>query len=282
MESDPGGLALGALDEFHAHFWAASVVLSSTPLPSRQESSMSTATAATPVGEFVRSTIGRKMLVSITGLAMIVFVIGHLLGNLLVFAGPDALNAYGYFMKSKPALLWSARIGLLAVLFVHLWASLTLNLANRDARPQRYYSHKPIQSTLGSRTMVQTGLLLLAFIVFHLLHYTVGVTHPEHFEKTTTLMWQGQEVVCHDVYGMVIAGFSDPLVAGAYIVSMLLLGLHLSHGIASLFQSVGFRHSVYTPFLRKAGLAIAVLLAGGNIAIVIAVLTGLVGRGGNG
>lgn len=243
---------------------------------------MSTATAATPVGQFVRSTIGRKMLVSITGLAMIVFVIGHLLGNLLVFAGPDALNAYGYFMKSKPALLWSARLGLLAVLFVHLWASLTLNLANRDARPQRYFLHKPIQSTFGSRTMVQTGLLLLAFIVFHLLHYTVGVTHPEHFEQTTTLMWQGREVVCHDVYGMVIAGFSDPLVAGAYIVAMLLLGVHLSHGIASLFQSVGFRHPVYTPFLRKAGLVIAVLLAGGNIAIVLSVLTGLVGRGGNG
>lgn len=234
-----------------------------------------------PLATFARSTVGRKMFVAVTGLLLLGFVVGHLAGNLLIFQGPEALNSYAYFLKSKPALVWAARIGLLAFFFLHLWSALTLNLKSRDARPQRYHMYKPLVATFASRTMVQTGLVVLAFVIFHLLHFTLGVTHPDHYSLTTQIQWQGATTEVHDVFSMVVRGFQQPLVAMSYIVAMVMLGLHLSHGIPSMLQTIGFNHPVYTPLVRKAGVALAVLLAAGNIAIPVSVLAGFVGGGGN-
>ena len=227
----------------------------------------------TRFARLLRSSIGRKVLMAGTGLALLGFVIGHLLGNLLVFQGPEALNAYAAWLQSKPPMLWTARIGLLVVFSLHVYLGLTLALENRAARPDRYTHHAVVQTTISSRTIALSGLVVLAFLVFHLLHFTFGVidpahTHPNHADGG------------HDVYGMVVHGFQNPLIAGSYIVAMLLLGMHLKHGTASLFQTVGINHSSYTPLIHKACLLLVALIVLGNCSIPLLILMRVVGTVG--
>ncbi len=236
------------------------------PLPSLPRPSV-------PLLSYVTSTIGRKTLVAITGLMLFGFVIMHLAGNLLIYQGPAALNEYAAFLKSKPAVVWAGRIGLLGALSVHLWGTLSLAARNRSARPVGYRMRRTIVSTLSSRTMVLTGFTILAFVVYHLLHFTVGVTHPDHHalvEATAT----GTR---HDVFAMVVAGFREPVVASIYIVAQVMLAVHLSHGVASTVQTLGFNHPTFTPLVKRGGITVAVLLALGNGSIPIAVLAGWIG-----
>ncbi|MCZ6760011.1 MAG: succinate dehydrogenase cytochrome b subunit [Gemmatimonadetes bacterium] len=215
------------------------------------------------------STVGTKYLVAVTGLVWVLFVTVHMLGNLQIYLGPEAINSYAAFLKSKPGPLWVARVILLAALVVHVWGITKLTLANREARPIPYAVKKTARSTFSSRTMVMSGLVLLSFVIYHLLHFTIGITHPEHFHLRDSM---GR----HDVYSMTILGFQQPIVSIAYIVATALLGLHLSHGVASLFQTMGASRPKIAPLIERFSLAVTLMVVSGNIAIPLSALFGLI------
>lgn len=223
------------------------------------------------------SSLGKKYLMALSGIALFVFVIGHLVGNLQVFAGPDKLNAYAALLKSQPLLLWGARLGLLAMVGIHVASAITLAAQNRAARPVAYASGKPpIAASYASRTMVMSGLIVASFILYHLLHYTVLVPAVnltgKDFSQLHETVKEGVER--HDVYRMLVLGFRQPVVAGFYLISMALLCLHLSHGLSAMFQSLGvtrFSRGGRDCFAR----AVGILIFLGYASIPLAVLFGL-------
>jgi succinate dehydrogenase / fumarate reductase cytochrome b subunit len=178
--------------------------------------------------KFWRSSIGKKWIVAVTGLALLGFVAAHLAGNLQMFAGPQKLNAYAEFLHANQNLLWVARIGLIAAFLTHIFATVSLVIANRAARPEKYAVGNKVPAKLSTRLMALSGLTVLSFVIFHLLHYTFRMTDPRF--KTLA---EG------DVYQMVILGFQSPLVSGFYLLSLALLSLHLKHGVSSVFQTLG-------------------------------------------
>jgi succinate dehydrogenase / fumarate reductase cytochrome b subunit len=215
-----------------------------------------------------RSSLGKKYIMAITGFLLFLFVIVHMLGNLQVYIGRDAMNAYAALLKSKSALLWTARVGLFIIAVLHIVSALQLAAENRNARPQPYAEGKPI-ATFASRTILVSGLIVFAFIVYHLMHFTLGVTNPEFLELRDPL---GH----HDVYEMTVEGFRNGWVSAFYIISMGLLCLHLSHGVSSLFQSLGIRRrSTVAAFNRFAQIS-AVVIFIGNCSIPISILKGWV------
>ena len=214
---------------------------------------------------FYSSSLGKKYIMAITGFALFVFVIIHMLGNLQIFMGPDSINSYAEFLKARPALLWSARIGLLVVALLHIVSALQLARVNRAARPVGYENNKVVGTSLASQTILFSGLIILAFIIYHLLHFTVGVTHPELLQLRDV---KGR----HDVYRMMIIGFSNIGVSVFYIISMGLLLLHLSHGVSSMFQSLGIRRKAVVRSVDLFAKTSALVLFIGNCAIVVAVL----------
>ena len=239
------------------------------------------------------SSVGLKFLMSLTGMLLVLFLIAHLLGNLQVFLGVSAetgeaaLNKYAQKLQGLGALLWVMRLGLLSVFALHVMTGAALWFKNRQARPVGYATYAPMQSTFFSRTMIWTGLLILIFLSYHLLHFTLHVTNPEHVTKIAKDVAAGHSVTgdsAHghghtDVYAMVIRGFREPSIALSYVVSMILLGFHLFHGIGSLFQSLGWNHPKYEGFYQMLGKAIATVLVIGNISMPLAVLFGVIGEG---
>ena len=226
----------------------------------------------TKVGVLTRiwqSSLGKKYVMAITGLGLFIFVIVHLAGNLQIFLGPDKINSYAKFLKSNPGVLWTLRLGLLATVILHIVAALQLAAINRRARPTSYTHKRPVASTLANRTMVISGLILLAFIIFHLAHFTFGFVNPEYLQLEDPLRR-------HDVYRMMIEGFSNPAIAIFYIVSMGLLLLHLSHGVSSIFQSLGLRNKKTVGFFDKLAKTSALLIFLGNCSIPLAIWAGVV------
>ncbi|MEW6776129.1 MAG: succinate dehydrogenase cytochrome b subunit [Bdellovibrionota bacterium] len=214
-----------------------------------------------------KSSIGAKAVMAVTGLALFGFVVMHMLGNLQVFLGQEHINRYGHFLKNAPEILWPARLGLLAFVGLHILSAFRLSLENQAARPVQYAHQATIQASVASRYMLLSGMVLLAFIAYHLAHFTLGMTHPEHFHLVDA---QGR----HDIYSMVILGFQNVWVSGFYILAMLCLGMHLSHGVSSLFQSLGLNSAKYRPTLQLGSRAFAALIVIGNCSMPIAVLTG--------
>jgi succinate dehydrogenase / fumarate reductase cytochrome b subunit len=212
--------------------------------------------------QFTHSSIGSKSVVALTGLAMVGFVVAHLSGNLLVFAGKDAINAYSEWLHSKGALLWVARLGLLAMVGLHIFFTIKLNINNKRARPIAYAKKSYTKAKSTSRTMVLSGLVLVSYIVYHLAHLTFRVTNPE--------------IAQLDVYTMLVSSFKSPMVSFSYVVGMVLLGAHLSHGVSSLFQTLGLNHPKYNPIIRAIGPILGVALAVGFSSIPVSVLLGLV------
>ncbi|HJY08423.1 MAG TPA: succinate dehydrogenase cytochrome b subunit [Bryobacteraceae bacterium] len=208
------------------------------------------------------STNGKKAVMAVSGCVLFLFVLGHMLGNLQVFEGPEQFNKYAALLRTLPEGLWAVRIILLIMVVLHIVAAVQLALRKRAARPIGYAKRKPIGSTYSSRTMYWSGPIILAFIIYHLLDLTAGNLNPNFIEG--------------DVYHNVIASFSNPLVSAWYIFAMVLLALHLRHGVWSMFQSVGLSHPRYTPTLRRAATAFAVVIFLGFISVPIGVLTGLV------
>jgi succinate dehydrogenase / fumarate reductase, cytochrome b subunit len=213
---------------------------------------------------FWASTVGKKIVMAVTGILLFVFVIGHLLGNLQVFEGPAKLNAYGAFLHSIGEFLWPVRIILLIAVALHIVATVQLALLKKRARPIEYSVKKAIASSYASRTMYWSGPIVLAFIIFHLLHLTAGYIHP------------GAAYIEGDVYHNVVSGFQVWWVSLSYIVAISLLGLHLRHGLWSMFQSLGIHQPQHTLRFKKAALVIALLITLGYISIPISVLLGLV------
>ncbi len=197
-----------------------------------------------------------------SGAILFLFVVGHLIGNLQIYEGPEKLNNYAAFLRSMPALLWTVRAVLLAMVGLHIWSSFALLGRKVNARPIGYVRWKPTQSSYASRTMYWSGPIILAFVIYHLLDFTFGSVNP-HFQEG-------------NVYANVIASFSLIPVSAFYILAMLLLCMHLYHGLWSMFQSLGFYHPRFTPLLKRAAAAVAILIAAGNISIPVAVLAGLV------
>jgi succinate dehydrogenase / fumarate reductase, cytochrome b subunit len=213
---------------------------------------------------FWDSTNGQKVVMAVTGAILFLFVIGHMLGNLQVFEGPEKLNDYGRFLHDVPEILWAVRTVLLASVILHIWSSVKLAARKLKARPVGYSKKENIASTYASRTMYWSGPIILAFVIYHLLHLTAGVVHP------------GFDFVEGDVYHNVVAGFQVWYVSAWYIFSMLLLGFHIWHGAWSMFQSVGINHPRHTPILKKAAAGLAVIIVLGYISIPLSILLGLV------
>jgi succinate dehydrogenase / fumarate reductase, cytochrome b subunit len=213
---------------------------------------------------FYRAAIGKKVVMAVTGLIGIIFLITHVIGNLLAFRGSEALNSYSAFLKSTGELLWVVRVVLIAAVILHVIAAYQLTMQNRSARPISYTRREPQVSTLASRTMRWGGALLLIFIIVHILHFTTGTIRP------TGLFTPD------DVYGNVVGSFRIWWVSLFYIVAMIALAAHIYHGGWSSVRTIGFAQPSDNPLHRRVALALALLLWLGFTAIPVAVLIGII------
>jgi succinate dehydrogenase / fumarate reductase cytochrome b subunit len=218
------------------------------------------------------SSLGKKYVMAISGLIMFLFVVGHLLGNLQIFLGTEAINRYGHFLQSNPELIWPARLFLLLMLALHIWAAIKLSGENKTARPVGYANWQPAGASYASRTMLMSGIIIFVFIVYHLLHFTVqweyiNLTHQNFvtFEDPAKR---------HDIFKMMVVGFQNPWVSGFYIMGMALLCLHLSHGVSAMFQSLGWKNETYGPILDRGAQIVAVIIFVGYASIPVAILLG--------
>jgi succinate dehydrogenase / fumarate reductase cytochrome b subunit len=219
-----------------------------------------------------QSSLGKKYLMAGTGFFLFLFVIGHLIGNLQIFLGPEAINRYGHFLQSNIELLWPVRLILLTFLVVHIWAAAKLSLENKAARPVGYAAYQPKGSTYASRTMLMSGCIAFVFIIYHILHYTAQVQYINLTQQDFTTFLDVEKR--HDIFKMMVVGFSNGWVSVFYILGVGLLCLHLSHGASSMFQSIGWKNDAYRPFLDQAARVVAVLIFIGYISIPVAILCG--------
>jgi succinate dehydrogenase / fumarate reductase cytochrome b subunit len=218
---------------------------------------------------FYRTTIGKKVVMAVTGFILAGYVVIHMLANLKIYQGPEAINAYGTFLRTvgepiftNEQLLWIARIVLLAAVILHIVAAYQLTRRSTASRPVPYTHTPPVQTNYAARTMRWGGVIILLFVIYHILHFTTGTVHPE-FEHA-------------DIYGNVVAGFQVWYVSAFYIAAMLALGLHLYHGVWSMFQTIGWNNARYTHPLRIFSAVLAVAVVIGFISIPIAVMAGFV------
>jgi succinate dehydrogenase / fumarate reductase cytochrome b subunit len=209
---------------------------------------------------------------AVSGFVLFLFVVGHLAGNLQFFLGAEAINRYGHFLQSNTELIWPARIFLLAMIGLHIWSAIKLSIENKAARPVPYSNWNPTTATYASRTMLMSGIIIFVFIIYHLLHYTAQVQYI-NFTGQNFIGFEDPEQR-HDIFKMMVVGFSNIWVSAFYIVGIGLLCLHLSHGVSSMFQSLGWKNKVYGPFLDKAARVLAWLIFLGYISIPISVLVG--------
>ena len=264
---------------------------------------MASSTQSSP---FALSSVGTKMIVAVTGLGLLLFVIAHMLGNLQIYAGPEAINNYAYKLKSMPAILWGARLGLLAIFLLHVLLTVKLWRDNHVARgdnrsglvntvkAERYRgTYRYLQASPASRNMLWTGLMILLFVIYHLCHFTLHtVSYPaDQFEAATSASdsviesrpdWQlaapnDKVEPVDNVYAMVVHSFQNPFVSLIYVAAQLLLAAHLFHGAQSVLQTLGLRNERRRDLLEKTGKGLAVVIAVGNCSIPLAVLFGIVG-----
>ncbi len=214
------------------------------------------------------SSIGQKLVVAVTGLILAGFLVGHMLGNMAIYQGQDALNGYADWLQGHPVVL-VLRLGLFAIFVIHLSTALRLARRNRHARPARYSRKQNVAAAYSSQYIVVTGVMVLAFVVYHLLHFTLGVVTPDSYD---VIDGEGR----HDVYRMVVLGFQTPWIAASYIIAMFLVGLHLHHGLTSLFQTLGVNHDSYNGLIHVGANVVVAVLVLGNCSIPIMVLTGVV------
>jgi succinate dehydrogenase / fumarate reductase, cytochrome b subunit len=215
-----------------------------------------------------RTSVGKKIVMAITGVILLGFVVLHMIGNLKVYQGPAAFNAYALGLRGFGApllghgqVLWIARLILLGSVVVHIVAAAALVRQSRAARAHGYVQYETgLLFSYASRTMVWGGIIILAFVIYHLLHLTFGTAHPDF--------------VPHDAYHNFVAGFRFWPVSLFYILAMIPLGLHMYHGLWSAFQTLGANHPRYNAWRRPASMGIALVVVLGNISFPIAVLTG--------
>jgi succinate dehydrogenase / fumarate reductase cytochrome b subunit len=211
---------------------------------------------------FLSSTLGKKILMAVTGIILFGFVCGHMLGNLQIYLGEERLNHYAELLQANKPFLWTFRSVMLFCVGVHIIAAVQVWLRNRAARPIKYKVFRPPAVDYAARTMVWSGPILALFITYHLLDFTVGTANPNF--------------VRGEVFQNVVASFSNPLIAIFYMAANLLLAFHLYHGLWSLFQTFGWDHPRFGWVRRALAVVFSVLIGAGNISIPLAVLTGVV------
>jgi succinate dehydrogenase / fumarate reductase cytochrome b subunit len=211
---------------------------------------------------FYDSVIGKKAVMALTGFVLCGFVLVHMIGNLQLYQGPEKLNHYAELLRISMPLLWTARIVLLVCAGLHVLSAYQLWMLKRSARPVAYLKKSAIATTYAARTMLVSGPIILAFLIYHILHFTTGQAHPE-FKPG-------------DVYSNVVAGFRNPAAALFYMVANILLATHLYHGVWSMFQSVGVNHPKYTPKLKLIAKLYGIIIGVGNVSMPLAVLAGIV------
>jgi len=221
-----------------------------------------------------RSTILTKIVMAVSGIIWVGFALGHLSGHFLLFAGQESYNAYSQGLKDLGPLLWLARIVLIISFLIHTFSGIMLISRNKEARPIGYKKKKPILSTPQSRMMALSGIILFTFMVYHLAHYTFRIGLP----NLSYIMKDGREV--YDVYTMVVDSFHNVFIAVVYVIFMMFLGLHLSHAISSIFQTLGLNHPNYNKLIQKLGPALAALITIGYIAIPVSVMLGIIHNAG--
>ena len=217
--------------------------------------------SASRLRRLMQSSIGQKLVIAATGVIMSLFVLGHMTGNLLVFQGPEAIRKYALGLRMFPALLWAVRLGLLASVGLHIWAYWVLSWKSWGARPAGYRVTTYEESSWASRTMRWTGPILLAFIIFHILHLTTGTLHSS-FDSN------------FDVYHNLVTGLQVVPVAAFYILAMFALGFHLWHGIWSMFQTFGISQPRYQSLARRLATVFTIVVVAGFVAVPLAILTG--------
>lgn len=219
------------------------------------------------------SSIGKKLIVALTGLFLLLFLAGHLVGNLVVFMGPEAFNSYAYFLHhmAHGAGIWVFRIIMLVMLAAHIIATIALTRQNKAAR-KAYECETTIQASRSSRYMIITGLTILAFFVYHILHFTVRAGNEYNNPALYTYLLDGKQV--HNAWKMVIDGFSVWYVSAFYIIAMSLLASHLLHGFQSVFQTLGLRSKKSAATLQQLSIAYAAFIWIGFVSIPVAILLG--------
>lgn len=228
-----------------------------------------TDTGIARVRKLASSSIGTKWIMGLTGLGLLGFVLMHMTGNMLVFGGREALNAYAKKLVDLGPLLWVARGVLLTMFVLHVATAMRLTRLNRAARPQPYArAPESAVTTYAARTMIMSGLIVLAFVVYHLLHFTLGVVQSGAI---------GAAHDAHDVYGMVIAGFSNPVIALSYVVAQIVLAMHIAHGASSAFQTLGLTYPSLSFLKHGFGKLVAGLILVGNLSIPLSILFGVIG-----
>lgn len=236
------------------------------------------------VETYLLSSVGHKIVTALTGLGLAGFVVFHMIGNLkLLPGGPasrDSLNGYADFLKHDlGALIWMARGGLLSLFLLHITMTLRLKAKTAAARPMPYAVQKTAQASFASQTMLSTGLVIGVFTVFHIAHYTFAWVHDVQRPDGTWTNYLNlkDDKGRHDVYAMVVAGFSTSWIAVLYLASQLVIGVHLSHGVKSALQTLGLVGRRFSLVAQWLAYAVAVTVVAGNVMIVGAVWSGLVG-----
>lgn len=217
----------------------------------------------------LNSSIGMKWTMGLTGLALFLFVLAHMIGNLQIYGPPELINQYAVNLRNLGPLLWVARIGLALMFIVHIASAIRLTQLNRSARPVAYAVTTPQVSGYAARSMLMGGLILLGFLLYHLAHFTLGLTNPELFGLHDA---QGR----HDVYAMVVLSFRQPLISITYILAMIPLVMHLSHGLSSVFQTLGANSPKYNYLFHAAGPVLGAIIFIGNVSIPLAVLANVI------
>ena len=215
-----------------------------------------------PVVRFWGSTIGKKVVMAVTGIVLLGYILAHVTGNLLIFVGASAIDAYAAKLRELPALLWGVRVLLLISVVLHVVAAAQLAIRARVARPMAYNRFEPQASSVASRTMRWGGLAILLFVIYHILHFTTGHAHPAFIHLAP--------------YHNVTTAFRVWWIAGIYIAAMAALALHLYHGTWSMFQTLGIEHERVNPARRRLATVIAVLVPLGFVSVPIAVLLGVI------
>jgi len=235
----------------------------------REVTAVSPEVPTTWIGTFYRSAIGKKAVMAVTGVFLFGWIFAHMLGNMKLYLGPEHLNEYAHWLRvmGGPALpngaaLWIVRVLLIIAVWFHIQAATQLTLMNRSARPIAYTNRDYVTASYAARTMRWGGVIILLFVIYHLLHLTTGTLH--------------QNFVPDDPYHNVVTGFQVWWVSAVYIIANLALGLHLYHGLWSMFNSVGWSHIKFNPWKRVFATVFALVITLGNISFPISVLLGVV------
>jgi succinate dehydrogenase / fumarate reductase cytochrome b subunit len=220
------------------------------------------------ITRFLQSTILSKIVMALTGCILVLFLLGHMAGNLQMYSGPEKMNAYAHFLQGLGSTLWVIRAVMLTCAVLHIITSIYLKLQNLQARPDAYVMKKWVKASINSRTMLWTGSLIGIFLAYHLMHFTFRTTN----EAVYLLDAAGKP----NAWLMVFLSYQNPLISITYIVAMVLLWSHLSHAITSMFQTLGVNHPKYNGFINAIGPFLSTIIVAGFISVPVGVLTGLI------